>query len=291
MNKLIIIAAVVAATALSSCKTPKETSATSGTTESPALSISGDQNPEQFRSAVSALSARYGAWTDVKMPLSIDLKAPSRFSCTANVTMKRDRWIYMSIRKFGFEGAALMITADSIFAYEKIGKRYISESLKKLLKGFPATVGNLQDMLLGRPFVPGKGSLMPGDVGYFSYLRISDPDLPDAWMMRSNVVGGDDGQFSMIIDSTKNPLLQAFFVEAGSTIGTLLYTDMRKMSAGTVASDLALDIKAGSRNVEASMSWNTDKARWNSNASVEWRLPRGYSRIEASQIVKILSSL
>ena len=66
---------------------------------------------------------------------------------------------------------------------------------------------------------------------------------------------------------------------------------MRKMSAGTVASDLALDIKAGSRNVEASLSWNTDKARWNSNASVEWRLPRGYSRIEASQIVKILSSL
>ena len=80
MNRLIIIAAVVAAAALSSCKTPKEASATSGTAESPALSISGDQNPEQFRSAVSALSARYGAWTDVKMPLSIDLRASRLWS-------------------------------------------------------------------------------------------------------------------------------------------------------------------------------------------------------------------
>ena len=168
MNKF-IIATVVAAAVLSSCKTPKEASATSGGAASPTLSISGGQNPEQFRSAVSALSARYGAWTDVKMPMSIDLKAPSRFSCSANVTMKRDSWIYMSIRKFGFEGAALMITSDSIFAYEKIGKRYISESLKKLLKGFPATVGNLQDMLLGRP--PSASESLLGERGEVSRGR------------------------------------------------------------------------------------------------------------------------
>lgn len=49
MNRFIIIAAVVAAATISSCKTPKEVSATSGTAESPVISISGDQNPEQFR--------------------------------------------------------------------------------------------------------------------------------------------------------------------------------------------------------------------------------------------------
>ena len=69
--------------------------------------------------------------------------------------MQRDRSVHLSLRFLGMEVASLMVTRDSIFALYKLERLYFAESISDLLGGFPATVGNVRDLLLGRAFILG----------------------------------------------------------------------------------------------------------------------------------------
>ncbi len=69
--------------------------------------------------------------------------------------MQRDRSVHLSLRFLGMEVASLMVTQDGIFALYKLERLYFAESISDLLGGFPTTVGNVQDLLLGRAFILG----------------------------------------------------------------------------------------------------------------------------------------
>ena len=55
----------------------------------------------------------------------------------------------------GFEVARVWLTPDSVVAASRPKKVYLAESLSKLTSGLPINLDNLQDMLMGRPFIPG----------------------------------------------------------------------------------------------------------------------------------------
>ena len=91
---------------------------------------------------------------------NIKLSAGSSFSSAIQVRMVRDQAIYISLRPMlGIEVGRLLITADSLYAVDKVHKRYIAEKVSMLTSGIPVTVSEVQDMFLGRPFIIGKGTL------------------------------------------------------------------------------------------------------------------------------------
>ncbi|RME96977.1 MAG: DUF4292 domain-containing protein, partial [Bacteroidetes bacterium] len=89
---------------------------------------------------------------DATARISIDSEA-MKGSATATIRMEKDKAIWMSVRKFGFEVARALITPDSIFVLNRIGNEYVAEPLSYVSETFdlPADLSILQQLLLGNP--------------------------------------------------------------------------------------------------------------------------------------------
>lgn len=89
-------------------------------------------------------------WTDLYVPVKLELTEPARMSISGRATIVRDRSIYLSLRMIGMEVATVYVDADSIFATEKVHRQMIAVGFDATL-GRKLTVGELQDLLLGDP--------------------------------------------------------------------------------------------------------------------------------------------
>jgi Domain of unknown function (DUF4292) len=87
---------------------------------------------------------------------------PMNISGSMSIRYRRDSLIWVSIKKFGFEGARAKITKDSVLVVNYIQGNYIAENLTYLEKkyGLPADFNTVQNILLGNPiFLTDKSKL------------------------------------------------------------------------------------------------------------------------------------
>ena len=243
-----------------------------------------------FRADYAALASTYHAWTDVKLPVNIKVSSPMSISLGGTATMTSDRAIHLSLRMLGFEVAALLIDGDSIFATYKIQKRYVAESIPQLLRGFPATVGNLQALLLGRIFYPGSDAPCADNISRFSFLPTDDPDIPSALLMQPRAdLNGAECVF--VSDGEMVPALLAFMAIAGNNQASAIYSDQVNTPAGSVSRICEINGSAAGKKLSARITWDLDKAQWNTGAIPRRLNTRGYTRIPASALIKSLSAL
>ncbi len=137
------LALLTALTLASSCGTRKQ----AGPTETPSGKMTADEVIK--RAARSQFTAE---WMDATA--KIDLESPSRdISGTASIKIERDKRIWVSVRKFGFEGARALITPDSVFIINRLENEYTAEKLSYLEREYklPARFDLLQQILLGNP--------------------------------------------------------------------------------------------------------------------------------------------
>ena len=71
--------------------------------------------------------------------------------------------IDLSLRVLGFEMGRALITSDSVFVVIKPQRTYIAESLNEVTKYVSFTTGNIQDLLMGRPFLLSKSTITAND--------------------------------------------------------------------------------------------------------------------------------
>lgn len=66
---------------------------------------------------------------------------------TATIRMKEDSVIWMSAKKFGFEGGRILITTDSFFMINRLEKSYLAEPFSYIrnMTGLSSTGSNLSD--------------------------------------------------------------------------------------------------------------------------------------------------
>ncbi len=114
----------------------------------------GDLKPRSEKYLMKRLLANQvnAEWLGTKAKISYQDEYV-RESFTAYVRMKKDSAIWMSIKKFGFEGARAFITPDSIFVLDRLNNEYIAQPFEYAQKEFRLPVGfqGLQAMLLGNP--------------------------------------------------------------------------------------------------------------------------------------------
>lgn len=70
--------------------------------------------------------------------------------------MERNKSLSITLRFLGMEVGSLCVKDDSITVIDRFNKAYFKSDVMSLLDGFPATTGNLQDLLLGHIFVPAR---------------------------------------------------------------------------------------------------------------------------------------
>jgi hypothetical protein len=75
------------------------------------------------------------------------------YSVTANILLKKDEIVSVSVRKLGFEVARLLVLPDTAWIINRLDRTYMQYSMDELgaFIGFPVNMSLLQSMVLGHP--------------------------------------------------------------------------------------------------------------------------------------------
>lgn len=102
-------------------------------------------------------------------------------SASATMIMQKDKLLWMSVKKLGFEVVRVKVTPDSIYVLDRINNEYTIESLDYLSDsyGLPAGLSELQDFILGNPVFLGTDGLSVQPMGA-AYRLVGERDSTTA---------------------------------------------------------------------------------------------------------------
>ncbi|PHI19681.1 hypothetical protein CEQ90_11565 [Lewinellaceae bacterium SD302] len=129
----------------SSCGTKRQTDSNA---DDPIATISAAEKVMQ-QLEVNRFTAE---WMDARASLDLDSPEMS-VGGTAYIRMQKDKKIWMSVKKFGFEAARALITPDSFFVINRLTNEYTAEPLGYVEEKYkiPARFDLLQEIILGNP--------------------------------------------------------------------------------------------------------------------------------------------
>lgn len=283
-------AIAMVAVALTGCRSNRAavgtTPSTKAETTKPAASAS--TVPKAEREACRTILAGYNdQWQRMKSPVTLRLKSPQSVSISGNIFFDRGRSIVISLRFLGFEVAVINVTSDSLLAVDKYNKRYVSEPLKPLIGNFPIDIANVQNMLMGRPFLLGSTKPIAYDADRFDFD--ASTESPIVTMIPKSMPGSVSYGFTF---DTALASLLGLIVKAGerqpvvATYGKAVDTRF-----GPVSKSVTIEAKTSDKDIVASVELNPEKIKWDSD--VDLRKPerpgKNYERIPASKLLKMFS--
>lgn len=266
---------------LASCKSKQNT--THGSSE-PATAA----ETSRTSSPLAPLAASYGAWSDVKVPVKVEIAKPKKFSMSGTATMVYGSALNVSFKMLGFEVASAYADADSVIINVKAMGMYYAESLRKFTSAFGLDIADLQSLLFGRAFVPGSGQLSAAQSSKFSVSPISGSEymlVPD--MKIKNV----EWFYTAILG--EEPFVNGLAVEASGHNPILCnFASPYASEAGTVAQNIKVRTTIRKHDIEAGLTWSMGKASWDKGAKANKpSLPRNAKRMTTDQVLKMLKGL
>ncbi|NJL74266.1 MAG: DUF4292 domain-containing protein, partial [Saprospiraceae bacterium] len=96
-------------------------------------------------------------WLDAQVKITYKDASMSQ-TANANVRMKKDSLVWISVKKLGFEVVRAQVTKDSVYFLDRFNQNYAVKDLNFLseMYSLPASLETLQALLLGNPifFLP-----------------------------------------------------------------------------------------------------------------------------------------
>lgn len=277
MKKTNIAILIMLAAMMTACGTFKKAATVPDTTSTTTTT------PNTVTDPVDAVIATLGNWQTMQTGGNIKLSAGSSFSSAIQVRMVRDQAIFISLRPMlGIEVGRLLITADSLYAVDKVHKRYIAEKVSLLTSGIPVTVSDVQDMFLGRPFILGKGTLNETlksqvTVGEASPLVLTANESYKGYGYVFNF--DKTGRIASLNIAPTGKAAAAYQVK---------YIDVRGTSAGNIAHSIVADATIENKKMALSLTYKN--IEWNGNVKIDRSLPNGYSRMSARDLFSLFSN-
>lgn len=252
----------------------------------PVLSDTKISSVSDMRVGVRSLISRYGKWERLRIPVTVNLSSPKNISISGTAIMERGKSIMISLKFWGMGIGNLYITNDSVSVVDKVHKIYASESVGDMLAGFDVNVSNVQDLLLGRLF-----QLGVDDVAADTYRNAEMEIVSDSsWIL---VPENSSGQINYGFSFTPADALNALIVQSGKHQPvSFMYSPAVQTACGLFSPEVSVSYSAGKTVIDANLSWDMGKARWNSD--VELRVPSvnsKYRQIPSTDIPRIISKL
>lgn len=244
--------------------------------------ISADEGVEYLRN----VTGLYKPWQQVRVPLSVKINSPKSFSISGTAEMLRGKSVLISLKFIGMEMVWLYVSDTNITVADKMNKRYISEPPAKFLGGFNVNTYDLQDLLIGRPFVLGTND-------------ISDVN-PELFTFASDGAGGWSLQPESEIESMEygfwfepKTVLNAAVVQLlNKTPVALLYGEPVNTPCGPMASQIGIKTKIGATEIDATIFWNWKRAKWGDVFNPrEPKVPDSYNKVDGASVLKSLTNL
>lgn len=282
INKLIpIIVFLVAGLLGASCSSRRSTAGSATTTGN----IEPLPSPE---SPVTALSMTYAAlpsWDTFYAPFSVKLSQPMNLSVSGRATMVRNESIHLSLRVLGMEVAVVHIDADSVWLVDKFHRVTCVEPMSRLTGKAGLSVGNLQDMMLGRAFYPGRPGLTAQDDKLFSKTR-----QPDGWCL-TPAAGVSAYDCWQMLTSDTPELTSILIMPGGNNRVEINYSGTTSAACGPLPKTIAGAGVIGKFRLSCSLTWDTGKIKINDTKVEKWTPPASYRRVTAHQAVEMIKSM
>ncbi len=286
LTRLLIIPSIVAvmAIAMAGCSSHKN-----NTKSTPAATDTVIDTTTQFNnlaeSYIFGLSSTYAGWQYMSVPVDLEFTSPNKLKVSGRLYMVRDKSIYLSLRVLGMEVATLYITNEMIYATEKLHKYYVAESVADLLAGCDVTVGDLQNLLLGRAFVAGRGLLnkdMTPDVKV-----TTDADGTD-WTLTPPAIGNITYQFD--IEPNPQHVHSVSFVNDGVHRVKCLYSQPTRTKGGMMANSLTIKAFTGGTRLQVNANLNLKDVKWRESDINQWKMPKGYKQLSRKELMNMFTS-
>lgn len=228
--------------------------------------------------------ATLGDWHTMQTSGNIKLSAGSSFSSSIQVRMVRDQAIYISLRPvLGIEVGKLIITADSLYAVDKVHKRYIAEKVSILTSGIPVTVSDVQDIFLGRPFIIGQGTL---NEQLKPALNVTRKGNTVVLAPQEKYKGYG---YAFTFDKNNRITSLDIVPTSGTAAGyQVKYSDVHSTRAGNIAH--AIDVNATVEKKQVSFSLNYKNIDWNGKVNIDTTVSKNYKRMSARDLFSIFSN-
>lgn len=283
--------AVGLALALPACRTKKNAAAKPRTEAIPSM----PGNVFEPSEALASLTSTYRTWNDVTLPVKLQLNSPSRFSISGQAKIINGKAILLSLRMLGFEVASVYADDDSIVAVSKIKGVYFSEPVSRLTARYGFSLSDIQALLLGRPFTPGKGTIRPSDINDYviesmaetfrgnDYAFSFQPKKMPEWVNWMFVAGGKA--------DNEPSLLGLAIAPDGLKSIDCIYGEAVKTTAGTFSQSMRIGTTFKEKELDAMISWTFDRAQWNSGLTLTApKIPSGCRRVTTEQLLKMLGT-
>jgi hypothetical protein len=199
-----------------------------------------------------------GSWSTINIPVKVALKSPSSMSVSGRAQMVHDKCIFISFRMLGMEVATLYADNDSIVVADKFNKRYFSTSYTPMRERYNLSIGMLQNVLLGQPV----------NISNIGGVSISEEKASsDASTLTALTVSPVDME----------PIVFTF--------GTPLSSDNI-----VIPSTVTVNTRFNSKNIEAMLTWDVSKAKFNSDIAPTPTQTAGYTRISSTALISLLKT-
>ena len=277
MKKTNIAIFILLAAMMTACGTFKKTTSVPDTT------TTTPTTPTSVTDPMAAVIATLGDWQTMQTGGNIKLSAGSSFSSSIQVRMVRDEAIYISLRPvLGIEVGKLLITGDSIYAVDKVHKRFVAEKVSLLTAGVPVTVSDVQDIFLGRPFIIGKGTL---DDSLKSQVNATSEGNSIILTANEHYKG-----YGYAFSFDKSSRIVSLDIVPQSTTGSnyqVKYSDVKATQAGNIAHGIKVNATVEKKRLDFTLSYkNID---WNGKVKIDRNLPSGYTRMKATDLFSLFS--
>ncbi|MBD5346145.1 MAG: DUF4292 domain-containing protein [Bacteroides sp.] len=266
-----ILSGVILA-AISACRSQKEPVASSS---SSADAVTG------YASMVEA----YKPWERIRLPFTLRLMAPKKFSISGTATFERGSYVHMSMRMLGMEVAVLQFTPDSLTLVEKMNKQYLSVPVAKALGGLDASIDNIEDLLTGRAFILGADSLT---LAMNNLFKVEAVRSGQPWMLTPRKQP-ENAVYAFTISPTGT--VELLTVDTESAINaTATYTPATVDPVhGAFASSILVSTRIKSQDLQLEVEWDFSRARWDADAETKnISIGRGYRKLSVETLLKAL---
>jgi hypothetical protein len=226
----------------------------------------------------------YKDWSTVEMSVKLSLTSPGKFNASGKAYMKRGEWISISIRMIGFEVASLWIDKDSIVAIDKYHKKYISEPTASLFGGTDVTIADIQDLLMGRAFLTGKGTATTADRSSFDFEQAEN-----GWYLLPKE---QPAKFSygFLASLTENALRGAVIdVQNYGSVSANYGSIYESRTSGWFAQEVSVESSRGKK-IAATLTWDLNGAKFNAGTSKSCNIPSNCERISTATLTALLKN-
>lgn len=194
---------------LSSCKGSKKAT---GATKTDA----------KLESLVNQINANtfHPEWFKAKAQLQYKAEGQG-MTFTSTIISKDKELLWLNGKKFGIEGARILVKPDSVFAINRLQRQYLSEDMTWVAREYDLpsllseaiSLDHLQDIFIGNPIL----DIIP-------YTELSNKDA-DALL-----IGEQDGYASQLLIDPTNLQTRLFTFTQGENILTVKYSDYRPIN-------------------------------------------------------------